>query len=94
MWKYWKIQSCEVCEFCILLYYARKSVTTFRNSTAVGILLGFMFVVIRFMFVVIRFTVGSPDQMAEDILMYRHLLILSDFNFISINFDVDIFSFC
>ncbi len=27
----WKIQSCEVCEFCILLYYARKSVTTFRN---------------------------------------------------------------
>ena len=26
-----KIQSCEVCEFCILLYYARKSVTAFRN---------------------------------------------------------------
>ncbi len=25
--KMWKIQSCEVCEFCILLYYARKSVT-------------------------------------------------------------------
>ena len=29
--KMWKIQSCEVCEFCILLYYVRKSVTTFRN---------------------------------------------------------------
>ena len=29
--KMWKIQSCEVCEFCILSYYARKSVTTFRN---------------------------------------------------------------
>ncbi len=29
--KMWKIQSCElVCEFCILLYYARKSVTTLR----------------------------------------------------------------
>ncbi len=27
----WKIQSGEVCEFCMLLYYARKSVTTFRN---------------------------------------------------------------
>ena len=27
----WKIQSCEVCEFCILLYYAEKSVTTFRK---------------------------------------------------------------
>ena len=27
----WKIQSCEVGEFCMLLYYARKSVTTFRN---------------------------------------------------------------
>ena len=26
-----KIQSCEVCEVCILLYYARKSVTTFQN---------------------------------------------------------------
>ena len=25
--KMWKIQSCKVCEFCILLYYARKSVT-------------------------------------------------------------------
>ncbi len=29
--KMWKIQSCEVCEFCMLLYYARKSVTTFRK---------------------------------------------------------------
>ena len=28
----WKTQSCEVCEFCILLYHARKSVTTFPNS--------------------------------------------------------------
>ena len=28
----WKIQSCEVCDFCILLYYARKSVTTFSKS--------------------------------------------------------------
>ncbi len=28
----WKIQSCEVCEFCIFLYYARKSVTTFSKS--------------------------------------------------------------
>ena len=29
--KMWKIQSCEVYEFCMLLYnYARKSVTTFR----------------------------------------------------------------
>ncbi len=27
----WKIQSCEVCEFCMLLYYARGSVTTFRK---------------------------------------------------------------
>ena len=26
--KMWKIQSCKVCEFCILLYYERKSVTT------------------------------------------------------------------
>ncbi len=30
--KMWKIQSCEVCDFCILLYYARKSVTTFSKS--------------------------------------------------------------
>ena len=33
--KMWKIQSFEVCEFymllLVLLYYARKSVTTFRN---------------------------------------------------------------
>ena len=29
--KMWKIQWCEVCEFCMLLYYARKSVTTFRK---------------------------------------------------------------
>ncbi len=29
--KMWKIQSCEVCEFCILLYYARKTVTTFSK---------------------------------------------------------------
>ncbi len=29
--KMWKIRkSCEVCEFCILLNYARKSVTTFH----------------------------------------------------------------
>ncbi len=27
----WKIQSYEVCEFCVLLHYARKSVTTFRK---------------------------------------------------------------
>ncbi len=29
--KMWKIQSCEVCEFCILLYYARKNLTTFTK---------------------------------------------------------------
>ena len=29
--KMWKIYLCEVCKFCILLYYARKSVITFRN---------------------------------------------------------------
>ncbi len=29
--KMWKIQSCEVCDFCILLYYARKRVITFRK---------------------------------------------------------------
>ena len=27
----WKIWPCEVCEFCILLYYARKSVIRIRN---------------------------------------------------------------
>ena len=27
----WRIYPREVCEFCILLYYARKSVITFRN---------------------------------------------------------------
>ena len=26
--KMWKIYSCKVCEFCILLYYERKGVTT------------------------------------------------------------------
>ena len=28
----WKTQSCEVCDFCILLYNARESVTTFSKS--------------------------------------------------------------
>ena len=27
----WKIQSYEVCDFCILLYHARKSATTFSK---------------------------------------------------------------
>ena len=35
----WKIQSCEVCEFCIFLYYARKSVTTFDSQLMILILL-------------------------------------------------------
>ena len=30
--KMWKIQSCEVREFCIILYYTRKSVTTFSKG--------------------------------------------------------------
>ena len=37
----WKIQSCEVCEFCILLYYARKSVTTFRAVCFPAVLMNF-----------------------------------------------------
>ena len=30
--KMWKIQSCEVCEFCIPLYYARKSIQNSQTS--------------------------------------------------------------